>query len=275
METSYYYDFRASRPLTGLTEEVTVTATLESPDIWSKSFVLVPSTRETGDFKIDFPIDIVYLNELLNNIRTETGTGGEGYNLAIEAFVHLTAQTDYGPIDEVFSQTLSTELGGGTLEWNEDLSATQEGAITATSIIPNSNRYLGLSVSGVKTTSLTLLLIFLAVFVVSLVFYQKTKPAELPLFEKEALAISKKYADRIATASSQTPVASEKIIALDSIEDLVKVADELGKPIMYQPPINSEKQHTYYVIDGATQYQYIVTKGSKERRSHVGKSKWL
>jgi hypothetical protein len=274
MEASYYYDFRASRPVTDLAEEVTVTAALESPDLWSKSFVLVPSTREKGDFKVDFPVDIVSLNELLNDIRSETG-GGESYNLVIEAFVHVTAQTDYGPMDEVFTQTLSTELGGGTLEWNEELESTKEGAITTTYIVPNSNRYLGLSVGGVKTTSLTLLLIFLAIFVASLVFYQRTKPAELPRFEKEALSIGKKYADRIAQASSQTPVASEKIISLGSIEDLVKVADELGKPIMHQLPTNSEKQHTYYVIDGTTQYQYIIVKRSKERRSHVGKSKWL
>jgi hypothetical protein len=275
MDTSYYYQFHSSRQVTDLAEEVTITATLEAPDLWSKSFILVPSTREKGNFKVDFPVDIVYLNELLNNIRTETGTSGEAYSLIIEAFVHVTAQTDFGPIDEVFTQTLSTELGGGTLIWNEDLEATQEGAITTTHTIPNSNRYLGLSVSGVKTTSLTLLLIFLAIFVVALVYYQKTKPAELPLFEKEALAIDKKYADRIAQAGSQTPVASEKIVSLGSIEDLVKIADELGKPIMHQPPSNSEKQHTYYVIDGATQYQYIIAKRSKERRSHVGKSKWL
>jgi hypothetical protein len=275
METSYHYDFRSSRPVTDLYEEVTVTATLDNPELWNKSFVLVPSTRQEGNFKVDFPVDIVYLNELLTAIRTETGTSGEAYSLVIEAFVHVTAHTDYGPIDEVFTQTLSTELGGGTLIWNEELEMTQEGAITTTHIIPNPNRYLGLSVDGVKKTSLILGLIFLAIFIASLVFYNQTKPTELPLFEKEALSIGKKYADRIAQASSQTPVASEKIISLGSIEDLVKVADELGKPIMHQPPTNLEKQHTYYVLDGTTQYQYIVTKRGKEQRSHVGKSKWL
>jgi hypothetical protein len=275
VEASYYYNFRSSHPVTGLVEEVTITATLNDPDLWSKSTFLVPSTRETGDFKIDFPVDLASLNELLDSIRSETGTAGDTYNLVIEAFVHVTAQTEYGPIDEVFTQTLTTDMSGSTLTWNEDLEKTQEGSITTTRIFPNSNRYLGLSVGGVKTTSLALLLIFLVIFAASLVFYQKTKPAELPSFEKEALTIGKKYADRIAQVSSQTPVASEKIISLDSIEDLVKVADELGKPVMHQPPINSEKQHTYYVIDGATQYQYIIAKRGKERRSHVGKSKWL
>jgi len=275
MDTTYYYDFRASRPLTDLHEEVTITATLDNPDLWSKTFVLVPSTQETGDFRVDFPVDIASLNELLTAIREETGTSGEAYSLIIEAFVHVTAQTDIGPIDETFTQTLSTEMGGGTLIWNEELEMTQENAITTTWTIHNPNRYLGLSVDGVKTTSLIMSIIFLLIFIASLVFYNKTKPPELPLFDKEALAVGKKYADRIAQASSQTPSVDEKIISLGSIEDLVKVADELGKPIMHQPPTASDKRHTYYVIDGTSQYQYIITKQTKERRSHVGKSEWF
>jgi len=275
MDTSYYYQFRASRPVTEVTEEVTITATLENPDLWSKTFVLAPSTRETGNLRVDFPVDIVYLNELLTVIRTETGTSGEAYNLIIEAFTHVTAQTEFGPIDEVFTQTLSTELGGGTLVWNEELQITQEGAITTTQIIPNPSRYLGLSADGVKLTSLILGGIFLMLFIASLVLFNQFKPAELPMSEKEALAAGKKYADRIAEASSQTPIAGEKIISLGSIDDLVKVADELGNPIIHQPPTAAEKQHTYYVIDGTTQYRYIITKQSKERRSNVRKSEWL
>ena len=143
MDTSYYYSFLASHPVTELAEEVTVTATIENPDIWSKTFILVPSTRETGDFRVDFPVDIAYLNELLTAIRDETGTAGEAYNLIIEAFVRVTAQTEFGPIDEAFTQTLSAELGGGTMVWNEELQMTQEGAITTTQIIPNPSRYLG------------------------------------------------------------------------------------------------------------------------------------
>jgi len=275
MDTSYYYSFRASRPTEVITEEISVTATLESPDVWSKTFVLAPSTRQTGDFKLDFPVDVAYLNETLSAIREETGNTGETFNLIIEAFTHLTAETEFGVIDEVFTQTLSTELGQGILTWNEELSLTQEDAITTTQIIPNPSRYLGLSVGGVKMTSFILGLIFLMLFIASLVFYNQTKPAELPLFEKEAIAVGKKYSDRIAEAGSQTPTTGEKIISLGSIEDLIKIADELGKPVIHQPPTNTEKQHTYYVIDGTTQYQYIITKQSKERRRNVRKSEWL
>jgi len=275
MDTTYHYNFLASRPISEITEEITITATLESPDTWSKTFVLVPSTRQTENFRVDFPVDMAYLNELLDAIRSETGNTGETFNLIIEAFTHVTAQTNFGVIDEVFTQTLSTELGGGILTWNEELSLTEENAITTTRIIPNPSRYLGLSVGGVKLTSLILGIIFLMLFIASLVMFNKFKPAEPPMFEKEALAAGKKYADRIAEASGQTPMVGEKIVSLGSIEDLVKIADELGNPIIHQPPTAAEKQHTYYVIDGTTQYQFIITKQSKERRSNVRKSEWL
>lgn len=275
MEASYYYQFQASRPVSELSEEITITATLESPDVWSKTYVLMPTTRQTGNFSTDFPIDITYLKEILSAIRGETGSAGETYNLIIEAFTHVTAETSLGTINEDFVQTLSTELGGGTLTWNEDLLLDQQGAITTTHIVPNPNRYLGLSVDGVKMTSLILGIIFLMLLIASIFFYNQTRPAEPPLFEKAATAAGKKYADRIAEASGQTPIAGERIISLSSMEDLVKVADELGNPIIHQPPTATEKKHTYYVIDGTTQYQYIIIKQSKERRSHVSKNEWF
>ena len=70
MDASYYYNFRASRLVSEVTQEVTITATLDNPDFWSKSFVLVPSTRQPDSLQVDFPVDIIYLNELLNAIRT-------------------------------------------------------------------------------------------------------------------------------------------------------------------------------------------------------------
>ena len=114
MDTTYYYEFQASRPVSIISQEISVTATLESPDIWSKTFILLPSTRQTGNFSINFPIDVVYLNDMLSAIRDETGNAGETFTLSIQAFTRILAETEFGAIDEVFTQTLSTELGQGT-----------------------------------------------------------------------------------------------------------------------------------------------------------------
>ena len=121
MDASYHYQLLASRPLTDVTQEVTITATLGDPELWTKTFVLMPSTRQADSFTADFPLDIVYLNEMLGIIREETGTGGEGFGLTIEAFVNVSAESEIGPINETFVQTLSTDIGGGILSWKEEL----------------------------------------------------------------------------------------------------------------------------------------------------------
>jgi hypothetical protein len=272
MDTSYYYSFRPEYPVEEVTEEITITATLENPELWSRTFILVPPTTESGDFRVSFPIDVNHLNELLGAISDETEIPAETYNLIIQADVHTMAETEFGPIDDVFSQTLSSSLGEGTLVWNEELVASESGAITKTKVIPNPNKYLGLSVDRLRILCAILGGIFLIFFVISFVLYNKFKPAEPSLTEKEALQAGKKYGQRMAEATSQIPMEGEKIVSMGSMEDLIKVADELGKPVVHQPPSASEKRHAYYVFDGATRYQYILSPRGKERRNNAGKT---
>jgi len=272
MDATYYYDFKSDQPVRGRTEEVEITATLENPEVWSKTFVLVPRTRESGDFRTSFPVDINHFTEVLEAIRSETEVSAESYNLTIKADVHTVAQTDFGRIDEVFSQTLSSALGRGTLEWNEELVDSKPGAMTASQMIPNPNKYVGLSVSGVRILAAVMTGILFLLFAYLVWFNLKVKPVAVPKIEKEIRLVNKKYGERMAEATSQTPLEGEKIISIGSMEDLIKVADELGKPIIHQAPTTPEEAHAYYVFDGATRYQYVLSPRGKERRSNAGKT---
>jgi len=265
MDTTFYYDFKCDQPVRGLAEDVTITAVLENPEVWSKTFVLVPRTKKSGDFSISFPLDIKQFTEMLETIRSETGVSAQSYNLTITADIHTVAQTDFGEIDEHFTQTLSSALGKGTLEWNEELVKTEPGSITTSQMIPNPNKYLGLSVSVARNLSAAVAGIFLLFFLFSVVLYVRFKPTELSQMEKEVIHIRKKYGKRIAEIMSQTPVEGEKIISLGSMEDLIKVADELLKPIIHQAPTTPEEAHGYYVFDGATRYQYLLGTGTEEQ----------
>jgi len=271
IDATFHYKFKSSRPIRELSQEMTITAVLENPEVWSKKFVLVPRTKKSGDFSVNFPLDINHFTEMLDAIRSETGVPAESYNLTITADVHTVAQTDFGPIDEVFSQTLSTALGKGTLEWNEELTKSEPSSITTSQMIPNPSKYVGLSVSGARNLSTALAGVFFLFLLFSVVLYIKFKPEKLSQIEREAQRASKKYGSRMAEATSQTLLEGEKIISLGSMEDLIKVADELGKPIIHQAPTTPEEPHAYYVFDGATRYQYVVT-GSKEQASNAEKT---
>jgi len=200
---------------------------------------------------------MVHYLESLEAIRDETGASAESYSLTIIADVHTVAETQFGPIDEVFKQTLSTTPGGGTLEWNEELTKARPGSIKETRLIPNPNKYLGLSLADARSLSAVMAGVFFLLSSLSVVLYVKFKPVKLPRIEEEALKVRKKYGERIAEATGRTPTEGKQAISLGSIEDLIKIADELGKPIIHQAPSISEEPHAYYVFDGATRYQYV------------------
>ena len=269
MDATFDYTFKCDQPLSRLTEEVGIIATLENPEVWSKTFVLVPRTTKSENFSISFPLDINHFSEMLEAIRSETEVPAESYNLTIKADVHTIAQTDFGPIDEVFSQTLSTALGAGTLGWKEELAQTQPGSIQKTELVPNPNKYLGLSVAGARNSSAAVAGVFFLFFVFSVVLYVRFKPAELPEIEREALRIRKKYGELMAESTVDMPMKVSRTISLGSMEDLIKVADELGKPVIHKAPSTSEEPHAYYVFDGATRYQYLFAINGREQGSNA------
>ena len=275
MDATFDYTFMCDQPISELTEEVTIIATLENPEVWSKTFVLVPPTTKSESFSIGFPLDINHFTETLEAIRSETGVPAESHNLSIKADVHTTAQTDFGPIDEVFSQTLSTALGKGTLEWNEELVESKPGSITTSRMIPNPSKYVGLSVSQVRILAAIVAGIVASLFAYLMWRQLKLKPVEVPRIDKEVRLAKKKYGERMAEATSQTPIEGEKAISIGSMEDLIKVADELGKPVIHQAPSTPEEPHAYYVFDGATRYEYLLADGSKEQGSNAQKTEQL
>jgi len=268
MDATFYYRLKSDRPLSEVAADVEITAILQASELWSKRFPLLYA-EESGNFKVSFSLDLAHYLESLEAIRAETGASAESYSLTIIADVHTVAETEFEPINEVFSQTLSSTLGGGTLEWNEELTKNQPSSIQETKLVPNSNRYLGLSVSGVRTLSVTVAAILFLFFAFSVVLYVRSEPTELSPIEEEALRIRKKYGELMAEATGHTPITSEKIISLGSMEDLIKIADELSKPIIHQTPSTTEEQHAYYVFDGSTRYEYLPTFSKKEQGSNA------
>lgn len=47
----------------------------------------------------------------------------------------------------------------------------------------------------------------------------------------------------------------EAAIPLSSLDDLVRIADDLVKPVLHQV---QEGRHIYCTIDGSVRYQYVI-----------------
>ena len=254
MDMRFAYRLESSKPVSQITEQVKIVAILENPGYWSKDFVLVPLTLKQGNFNVSFPLDISRLTDSIKAIEQETGVSG-ACNLTIRADVSTAAQTDFGPIEEDFQQTLTSTLGGGTLAWTEELAKSMPGSIERSQMIPNPNRYLGLPVTGIRALSATTAGVMLGLFIYFLRLYMKFKPAPPPEIEKEIQLARRKYKELIVDVEELPDIrGGETVISLSSLDDLIRTAEELLKPVLHK---GEKEKHTYCAIDGLVRYQYV------------------
>jgi hypothetical protein len=208
----------------------------------------VPETNKVGNFTISFPIDIEYFTMVIDAIGQETGVRGSSPNIVIKADVYTVAHTDLGTINEVYTQTLSGKLEANTLSFDKVLSGSKLGSIGA----PVSES------SGGGSRAPWIIGLVIALLALGYFGWSQTqlRVAPVSVGESEAARARKKYRQMMVDVE-ELPWAkpTETVIPLNSLDDLVRIADDLVKPVLHQV---NEGQHTYCVIDGAIRYQYII-----------------
>jgi len=245
---SFSYQFDCDEPVSNLVEEVEVMAILEDPGTWSKTVTIVPKTRKSGAFVLDFPVDLTQFTEVAAVLGKELNINTLPCDLTIKAEVHTTADTDSAHIDEVFTHSLATTLGGPTLRFTGGLSRTQPGTIVESRIATVAKAWVFrvLSLAGLA------LVVFGFLFVLR--NSRQAQALAISGVEEEALRAKRKHKGVIVDVS-ELPLtgAGEVVIPIGSVDDLVRTADALLKPVLHQAEAD---KHTYCVIDGAIRYQY-------------------
>jgi hypothetical protein len=261
IKADFSYQFVADQSVTAISTDVVITAVLDAPGLWTKEFPLV-SERKGNSFQVSFPVELLDYLELIDRVRIETGASPDSltpYTLTLNANVHVIARTKAGTIDKLFNQPLKGTLKGAILTWGKQLTKNEPGALTEKRVVSNDGRYLGLSINGIRTVTAVVTGCFLIVFILLARTYRKLKPVVISPTDKEIARIKKKYKQQVAEGTGEMPEQVEQIISMSSVEDLVVVASELARPIIHQTPATSGRPHTYYVLDGATRYDYFLT----------------
>jgi hypothetical protein len=250
IKASFSYQFLCDRPISEQSQEVEVTAIIENPENWSKSLVVVPETDEVGSFTISFPIDIQYFETVIDDIGQETGVRGSSYNIAIKANVYTVARTDLGTISDVYTQTLGVNLEANTLTFDKELSGSKSGSI-GEAATP--------SASG-EGSSRAPWVIGLVIALLALGYFgwsqTQLRLAPLSAGEAEAARAKKKYRQMMVDVEELPGVKpTETVIPLNSLDDLMRIADDLVKPVLHQA---REGRHTYCIIDSGVRYLYVI-----------------
>jgi hypothetical protein len=222
--------------------------------IWTKSYQIIPQTKfnTTGAshaFTINTPLDIDIYDQILTTINSETGITAANPTLVFICNINLIAQTPHGPIFSTISPKMDIAFGGRILEITDALTDYKSGTLTdqKTIYLPEveEQRTLWGSITGI----LSICLIFMLLFTRSTLDLITEK-------EKKLKHIYKKYGEWIVEAQTN-PSPHNTSIPLTSIQDLSKISEDLGKPILHYTYGKEEKeQHTFYIIDDTTLYKY-------------------
>lgn len=276
IDINFTYTFECSRP-TNLHIQYKVTEYVETPK-WTKRISELPdktiSTNGTGTtltINNISPINVSSIQDFAKAMQGDTGISLSVYSANIRIMMYIEAESNGDIINETFSPTLTMEFQSSREEGDiisiTGLEDSNSGQITQTETIYHSwvqsQRYISYALSTVTFFGL----------VMTTWAFMRTRPHKPPKPEKLLEDFIAPYEEIIAETIQEPSVEKPRLapvttIIVETMEDLVKIAEILGKPILhtYQQPEN----HIFYVFDGTTRYEFTTTVSSMaERKTSV------
>ena len=247
---SFTYSFHSTETAT-IKGEYRLTARIET-SIWNKEYTLA-SGKFTNNFNEEFPIDYLFYENVTSTIDAETGVAAASPQLIIQCSIYnLEAGTypdTFNPAQ--FSPSVTIPLNEKTIAFSDDLKnqvtdvETSREEITTQNVNKNKDQWTANSYIFV-----------IAIIVFSLI--TKGDVRKLSEIEKQVKKTNKKYNEWIVEIDTppKRPLGTE-IITIKTLEDLMKISEELGKPVMHHVS-ESDGTYAYYVLDESVHYKYII-----------------
>lgn len=262
VSVSLIYDFNGERIVEGK-GQYDVTAVIEgqvpgekegSKTIFSKKKVIKNKTefiindKKFQNKEGEISVDIKEIRKEVDRINRAFG-GNFDIKYSIVWNVDIEAKTDKGIIKEKLSPVMEIPIQQNIklFEVKGNLSEEKNGTIDETKKEPVSMNKSKLIVGCVMIVLSAATLIFL-------VFFTAAATAFNPL-EKNLKRIFKVHGDRLVALYDDLYMTNEGILRVISIEDLVRVADETHKPILYKKSLEKGEMYKFYVIDESKVYE--------------------
>ena len=269
---NFTYTFEGSDSA-NLTIHCNVSTYVETPK-WTKRISELPietintfGTEATVSINNISPINTSSIQDLIKAVQADTGISISVYSTIIKIEMSIKAETNESSINATFSPELKMEFQSSRDEGDiisiSGLEYSDSDMITKTETIYHSwvesQRYISYILSTVAFFGL----------VITTWAYMRTRPHKPlkpeKLFEDFIAPYEEIIAETIQEPSVEKPgLAPVTKIIVETMEDLVKIAEILGKPILhtYEPPEN----HIFYVFDGTTRYEFATTVSSMAER---------
>jgi hypothetical protein len=254
MHLVYTYQFSADS-LTALKGSYIITATVEAKDSWQKEFILVPLTSFVSEgkqfsFTKNYPLQLNQFLDFLKKVNDEIGVTARDPRLIIKATTYIKGVTASGTIQDTIVPTMVIPLNTGSFQVEGALTEDSEGSLYQTTQVTAP----GLEQKKARLFSWLIITVLLGLLFLLLLLFTKGKLIKI---DEQAL-IQKKYGSRMIPLPDDRHLFSGvTVISLSSIDNLVRVADELAKPI-FKVVTQEKLLVSYYVFDCRVVYQYAL-----------------
>lgn len=232
-------------------------------NIWEKNFIVIPSKSfDIDDEKkfIEESIDInldnynAFVTKVIEDSKVNCQT-----SLNIIMDINIKGKTGVGTIEDNLSPNIVIPLNTTMFEINGDTNIEDPGVIEETNRIQ-------LPVNRNQVIAYGIIIAILASALAFLIFFTEVMK-DKDLFKKKLRQIFKKHGDRFVALNNQISITYESANRVKSMDDLVRVADEIGKPIMYKYSSDYKDINNFYVIDEDEVYMLDLNEMYWEEKS--------
>jgi hypothetical protein len=220
--------------------------------IWKKEFPVIDKKTFQGEdkqYSIEdkFTIKLDKFQDFVKEV-SEIANISSSVKLIIVAQVNMEAKTEKGIIKKTYSPTMVIPLSGTYFEINDKLTDVQDGVIDKIqkTILP---------INGKKVTILASSAVILLLVLLYIIFF--VKPIIIDEHEKKLKKIFKDHGDRMVTINNDIFKYYLEWVEVKSMDDLVKLSDEIGMPIMYKYNSEFNGISRFYVVNDQQIYLYI------------------
>jgi hypothetical protein len=248
VQGTFRYAFSTRQSAT-VEKRVRLDAVLEQPGLWRKEMALAPEQALAADGALPFEVDVARVSDLLGEIQQEVGATAPAYEFSIQATVGVTSASP--ALDDTYVQSLSGRIETEKLSWLGDSagSASRKWTVGTRTV-----RQTLLAVDRVVfVAGAAALMVFVLLLLFGALFLGAGRDA---VFAAAAAPPRARETPRVAPSivdvSRRPASAAQGLVELDSMEQLIQVAETLGKPILH---VTGGDRQFYYVQDQQILYE--------------------
>lgn len=226
----------------------------EFKTIWSKDFELVPETSfsvsdVTFSLQKELPVYLTPFQDFVQQVIEESKVGGN-HRLTVKWDINLEAETDRGIVKENLTPSLIIPLRNSYFEIGGEQTIEKPGSIEEVIHVEDPRKQSNIVIFSVLDVLCLVILIFV---------FMRTVPTNPDKLNREIKRIFKRHGERLVELDTHSRICfdSKDLWSVKSFEDLVRIADEISKPIVYQYDNSAAiNVPVFYVFDDQKAFVY-------------------